>query len=381
MRILQFYRTSFPDSMGGIEQAINQIARGAARLGVDTDVLSLTKERNPPSFEIDGYRAHRCRLDWQIASTGFSLSVFKRFAQLAKQADVIHYHFPWPFMDVVHFATRVNKPTLVTYQSDIIRQKTLLKLYWPLQHRFLASVDRIVATSPNYLASSEVLKNFSAKVSVIPLGLDKASYPQPSTERLQFWRERMGPKFFLFVGVLRYYKGLDILMAALQGVDYPVAIAGSGPLEQELKAQVVQLGLHNIHFLGQLADEDKVALLMLCYGMVFPSHLRSEAFGVSLLEAAMYGKPMISCEIGTGTTYINIAGETGLVVPPSDPAALRQALRYLWEQPAMAAEMGRRAEARYWQHFTAERMAGSYVDLYRELIANRHDSGKGERPG
>ena len=367
--------------MGGTEQVINQIARGASKLGVHTDVLSLSPDRNARTLEIDGYLAHRSHLDLQIASTGFSLSVFSRFAQLAKQADLIHYHFPWPFMDVVHFATRLNKPTLVSYHSDIIRQKSLLKLYRPLQHRFLASVDRIVAASPNYLASSEVLKNFSAKVSVIPYGLDKTSYPQPSAERLQFWRERMGPKFFLFVGVLRYYKGLDVLMSASQGIDYPIVIVGSGPLEQELKTQVARLGLHNIHFLGQLTDADKVALLMLCYGMVFPSHLRSEAFGVSLLEAAMYGKPMISCEIGTGTTFINIDSETGLVVPPSDPAALRQALRYMWEQPELAAEMGRRAEARYWQHFTAERMVRSYVDLYQELIANRHDSGKGERPG
>jgi rhamnosyl/mannosyltransferase len=107
---------------------------------------------------------------------------------------------------------------------------------------------------------------------------------------------------------------------------------------------------------------------MLCYSMVFPSHLRSEAFGISLLEGAMYGKPMISSEIGTGTTFINIADETGLVVPPSDPVALRQAMRFLWEQPEVAAEMGRRAEERYWQHFTADRMVKSYVELYQAVV-------------
>lgn len=82
----------------------------------------------------------------------------------------------------------------------------------------------------------------------------------------------------------------------------------------------------------------------------------------------MYGKPMISSEIGTGTTFINIANETGLVVPPSDPAALRQAMQYLWEHPDQAAEMGRRAEERYWEHFTADQMVKSYVDLYRSLV-------------
>ena len=367
MRILQFYKTSFPDTMGGVEQVINQIARGAVRLGVKTDVLSLSPDRVARTVEIDGYLAHRARLHLQIASTGFSASVFLRFSQLAKKADVIHYHFPWPFMDLVHFATRVKKPTLVTYHSDIIRQKHLLKLYRPLKHKFLASMDRIVATSPNYLATSEVLEKFSDKVTVIPIGLDKATYPQPAVERLQFWSDKFGSRFFLFVGLLRYYKGLHILLEAVQGMDYPVVIVGAGPIEKELKVQAAQLGLRNIHFLGCLSDEDKVALLTLCYSVVFPSHLRSEAFGISLLEGAMYGKPMISSEIGTGTTFINIADQTGLVVPPSDPVALRQAMRYLWENPEHAAEMGRRAEKRYWKQFTADQMVEEYVKLYRDL--------------
>ena len=356
--------------MGGIEQVINQIARGCVNLGIQVDVLSLTTNKDIKTIEIDGYLAHRARLDFQIASTGFSISAFWRFYQLAKQADIIHYHFPWPFMDVVHFATRVCKPTIVTYHSDIIRQQGLLKLYRPLKHKFMASVSRIVGTSPNYMASSDVLKAYADKVTQITYGLDKATYPKPDDERLARWRERFGQTFFLFVGVLRYYKGLHILLEAAQGTDYPIVIVGAGPIESELKAQAAQLGLSNIHFLGFQSDEDKVALLILSYAVVFPSHLRSEAFGISLLEGAMYGKPLISSEIGTGTTYINIADETGLVVPPSDPLALRQAMIYLWEHPEQAEEMGQRAELRYKNLFTAERMVKSYVDLYRELQDN-----------
>jgi glycosyltransferase involved in cell wall biosynthesis len=373
MRVLQFYRTSFPNTMGGVEQVIHQIARGANQHGVKTDVLSLTSDRVLHPIEMDGYLAHRVKLNLQISSTGFSVAAFPRFAQLAKGADVIHYHFPWPFMDVVHFATRIRKPTLVTYHSDIIRQTHLLTLYRPLKQRFLASMDRIVATSPNYLASSDILTKFSNKVSVIPIGLDKDSYPQPTADRMEFWRARLGPKFFLFIGVIRYYKGLHVLLSAAQGTDYPVVIVGTGPVEEDLKKRAVQLGLANIRLLGQLSDEDKVALLSLCHALVFPSHMRSEAFGISLLEGAMHGKPMICCDIGTGTTFINIAQETGLVVPPSDPVALRQAMRYLWEHPDAAADMGRRAEARYWKHFTAKQMVKSYVDLYAELVSHHHD--------
>lgn len=354
--------------MGGIEQVISQIARGANRFGVKTDVLSLTPDCVPPTIELDGYHVHRARLSIQAFSTGFSISAFLRFTQLAKQADIIHYHFPWPFMDVVHFAARIKRPAVVTYHSDIVRQKKLLKIYGPLQYMFLGSMDRIVTTSPNYLATSNVLARFHEKTTVIPIGLEKATYPSPPQERLQFWREKLGPKFFLFVGVIRYYKGLHVLMEAAQGVDYPIVIVGAGPLERELKHQAAQLGLRNIYFLGHLTDDDKVALFELCYGVIFPSHLRSEAFGISLLEGAMYGKPMISCEIGTGTTFINVADETGLVVPPNDPTALRQAMQYMWEHPVRAAEMGRRAEDRYWKFFTAEQMVGDYVKLYHELV-------------
>lgn len=371
MRILHFYKSYLPNSMGGVEQLINQIARGTAKLGMETEVLSLTSAPMPRTMEIDGHLAHHARMDFQIASTGFSISAFARFRELAQEADVIHYHFPWPFMDVVHFATRIRKATVVTYHSDIIRQKQLLKLYQPLQQRFLASVDHIVATSPNYLATSELLRRFAGKVSVIPIGLDKASYPRPDPERLTYWRGQLGDKFFLFVGVLRYYKGLHILMEAVQGTGFPVVIVGTGPIEKKLKAQAEGLGLKNVHFLGQLPDEDKVNLLSLCYGVVFPSHLRSEAFGISLLEGAMFGKPMISSEIGTGTTFINIDGETGLVIPPSDPVALRKAMRHLWNHPAEAAEMGKRAERRYWDNFTADKMVGDYMELYRELVRRR----------
>ncbi|CNK94661.1 WbcW protein [Yersinia enterocolitica] len=368
MRVLHFYKTAFPDTMGGVEQTIDQIARGANKLGVEIDVLSLTSRQVPRTIEIDGYLAHRAKLDLQIASTGFSISAFLRFSQLAKKADIIHYHFPWPFMDVVHFATRVKKPTVVTYHSDIIRQKNLLKIYQPLQWKFLGDMDRIVATSPNYLATSSILAKYSHKVNVIPIGLDKSTYPVPSQEKLDYWHKMVGSKFFLFIGVIRYYKGLHILMEAAQGTDYPIVIVGAGPIEMELKAQANRLKLRNIYFLGQLPDEDKVSLLTLCYAILFPSHLRSEAFGISLLEGAMYGKPMISSEIGTGTTFINIANQTGLVVPPSDPLAMRQAMSYLWQHPEQSAEMGRRAEERYREYFTADRMVQSYIDLYSDLI-------------
>ena len=371
MRVLHFYKTYYPDSVGGVEQVIRQMCVGTGRLGVRNEVLSLSRDKDLAPFAYEGHTVRRVPLDFEIASTGFSFAAFGELARRAAEADVVHYHFPWPFMDLAHFVARVRKPTLVTYHSDIVRQKQLLRVYQPLKHRFLQSVDTIVATSPNYLASSAVLDRYREKTRTITYGLDKSIYPQPEPGRLARWRAEVGDKFFLFVGVLRYYKGLHILLDAVANSDYPVVIVGAGPIELELKAHAERLGLQHVKFVGALDDADKVALLTLCYAVAFPSHLRSEAFGISLLEGAMYGKPMISSEIGTGTTYINIHQDTGLVVPPSDPAAFGDAMRLLWENPEMAAAMGRRAEERYWELFTAEQMASSYTALYHELVA-RH---------
>ncbi|MCE3602010.1 glycosyltransferase family 4 protein [Massilia sp. P8910] len=370
MRVLHFYKTYFPESVGGVEQVIRQMCVGTGRLGVRNEVLTLTRQKEKRDVDFEGHKVRLLPLDFEISSTGFSLAAFGELARMAEEADVVHYHFPWPFMDLAHFISRIKKPSLVTYHSDIVRQKQLLRLYQPLKHRFLQSVDTIVATSPNYMASSAVLDRYRDKTRVITYGLDKTIYPEPDQARMDKWRARIGERFFLFVGVLRYYKGLHILLDAVANTDYPVVIVGAGPIETELKAHAERLGLTHVLFVGALDEADKVALLTLCYALVFPSHLRSEAFGISLLEGAMYGKPMISSEIGTGTTYINIDAETGLVVPPSDPQAFGDAMRTLWDNPELAQAMGKRAEARYWELFTAEQMAKSYTALYHELVAN-----------
>ncbi|WP_280076939.1 glycosyltransferase family 4 protein [Pseudomonas fulva] len=368
IKVLHFFKTYYPDSMGGIEQVIFQIAEGTQAHGIEPEVLYLSSRGAARNEPVANHLTHRAKLDLHVASTGFSLSAFKDFAELARKADIVHFHFPWPYMDLVHFATRLNKPTVVSYHSDIVKQKWLLKLYQPLMNRFFSSVDRIVASSPNYAAHSPVLTQFKDKVSIIPYGLDRSTYPKASAEKLAYWRQRLGERFFLFVGALRYYKGLDYLLEAARISGLPVVIMGGGFLEQQLRQQASDAGLSQVQFLGGLPDEDKVALLKLCYAFTFPSHLRSESFGISLLEAAMYGKPLISCEMGSGTTFINLADQTGLVVPPRDAPALAQAMQQLWDDPAQAQAMGAAAQQRFENVFTASAMANAYAELYRSLL-------------
>jgi glycosyltransferase involved in cell wall biosynthesis len=371
MRILHVYKTAMPDSTGGIERVIHEIAKGCTRHGISSEVLFTSRSEELGSSNYTGYSINKSKRVFEIASCPFSISIFSRFQSLAKVADVIHYHFPWPAMDFLHFSRRSNPSTVLTYHSDIIRQKYLRHLYSPFMHRMMSSVDAIVATSENYLESSEVLKSYRSKVEVIPLGLCKSEYPISDQHKVSEYKKRFGDRFFLFIGVLRYYKGLHILLEAARNTGFPVVIVGAGPIELELKEHARILGLTNVHFLGFLPQDEKIALLQSCYSVVFPSHLRSEAFGVTLVEGAMFGKPLISSEIGTGTSFVNLANVTGLIVAPSDPAALRQAMQYLWSHPDKAAKMGANAKSRYENHFTGEQMVSSYVDLYRSLIKER----------
>ncbi len=369
MKVLHVYKTYYPDSFGGVENAMLQIAEGSRKYGVDCKVLTLSKNPSPQKIKIKNHEVVRANSNIEIASTGISLEFFRLFSEMSAQADLVHYHFPWPMMDIAHLLQKDRKPSLVSYQLDITKQKTLLHLYKPLQHIFLSSVDRIVASSPNYLNTSKVLANYRDKVEIIPIGIDRENYPTPSVAKIAEWKAKLPEKFFLFVGVFRYYKGLHILLEAAKNLSCPIVLVGSGPEECNLKHFAEVNNLTNVFFMGSLPEEDKVALLQLCSGLIFPSHLRSESFGITLLEAAMFGKPLISCEIGTGTTYVNIREQTGLVAQPADAESLAHAINRLWTNSEEAERFGRNALTRFNELFVGQKMVSSFVSLYEQLAS------------
>ncbi len=371
MKVLHVFKTYYPDTFGGIEEVVYQLAKHSSQFGIHAEVFALSNRAPQTLPEIyDGHRVHRIKKDIEFASTTFSLAAFQYFRKLTKEFDLIHYHFPWPVMDLMHFYANHSKPSVVTYQSDIIKQKKLLHLYKPVQQRFLNSVDAIVATTPNYVASSPVLARFTDKLTIIPNGVEPAPSTDAVKERIKYWENELSGPFFLFVGALRYYKGLDTLLQAAAKAPYPIIIAGAGFEEARLREIVRVKGLTNVRFVGAISEEDKHALLSLSFGFVFPSCTRTEAYGIVLIEASMHGKAMITCEIGTGTSYINLNGETGIVVPPNNPDAFADAMKTLWENPELSRQYGSAAKQRYEQHFTAEKMMESYVDLYNKCLQN-----------
>lgn len=371
MKILHVYKTYYPDTFGGIEQVIAQLAGALSARGHQNRIFTVSRNPSPPVITRPEAQVHRSRTTVEVASNPVSWQALTDFREQVAWADMVHYQLPWPFGDLLHLWRARGKPSIVTYQSDVVRQKWLRLAYSPLMNRFLGSVDMVVATSPNYRASSPVLRRLRTPLRVIPNGLDEGTYPPVQPERLERWRQRVGEGFVLFIGVLRYYKGLHTLIEACEGLDGKVVIAGDGPEAGHLRRQVATHRVPNVQLVGTVSDEDKVCLLHLARAFVLPSHLRSEAFGMSLLEAAMFGKPMVSCEIGTGMSYINENGVTGWTVPPEDPAALRAAMLRLLREPEQALAMGQAARLRFDRLFTARQMASAYESAYLEVLAAR----------
>lgn len=368
LRVLHVYRTYFPETQGGVQEAIRQIALATRPFGIETGIFTLAHDPVPATLNAEEGEITRARALFEIASCDFaSPAGIRRCRAAAQHADIVQVHYPWPFADMMLPFIRPGKqPLVVTYHSDIVRQGLLDTLYSPLRSYLLGSAARIIATSPPYAQTSPVLARYRDKTVCIPLAL--ADCPPAENALKARWQQELGDDFFLFVGVPRYYKGLHFLVDALPETTANIVVVGDGDGRSELEARARALGAGNIRFLGRLPDTDKQALFELCRGVVFPSHLRSEAFGVTLLEGARAGKPLISCEIGTGTSWVNQNEETGLVVPPADPSALAAALNRLHGDPALCARLGRNAHARWQQEFQPEAIGAAYARLYRELL-------------
>jgi glycosyltransferase involved in cell wall biosynthesis len=170
------------------------------------------------------------------------------------------------------------------------------------------------------------------------------------------------------VGRFRYYKGLHLLVSAMENVNAKLLLIGTGPEEKRLRKMIQEKHLTTkIEILGELPDTDVDAFYKACDIFLLPSHLRSEAFGIVQIEAMCCRKPVISTELGTGTSYANIDQKTGITVPPNDAAALSKAINHLLENPDERTKMGACGAERVKQLFTAEKMVDQTLNVYRDL--------------
>lgn len=373
IKVLHIYRTYFPDSPGGVQEVIRQIALATKAHGIESRIFALSPHPSSTPISLAEGRITQSKSLMAPASCDIGgIESLRSFKKLVEWADVVHYQFPWPFADILHLLTDVKKPSLLTYQSDIVRQRMLAYLYTPLMKRMLTSMSSIIATSPNYAATSPILKKYASlsQLKIVPNGIadfcdNVVSGPINPTIQSLINQNR---SFVLSIGVMRYYKGFHTLIEAALNIDTPVVLAGSGQEEDALRNLAADIGADNMIFLGQISDDEKILLLRHCSVFVLPSHLRSEAFGMVLVEAAMFGKPLVCCEIGSGTSFINVDKETGYVVLPEDPLGLSKAINLLLKNKSLALEMGLAARLRYEKYFSSAVLGRAYSLLYRDAV-------------
>ncbi|MBI4673352.1 MAG: glycosyltransferase [Chloroflexi bacterium] len=364
MRILHIYKDYFP-VLGGIENHVRMLAEAQAARGHAVTVLVTSLNRHSHVENVNGVRVFFASRLLNLSSAPFSFELFRRVAEI--ETDVTHLHAPYPVGEVAQLLFGRTRATVLTYHSDIVRQKVMGKLYTPLLHRVLARVDAIIATSPNYIETSRVLARWKNKCVVVPLGIPPTLHltPNPSPKGRG--------ENLLFVGRLRYYKGVNYLLEALTMLpSAQLTIVGTGPMEREWKALANSLGVASrVRWAGQVSDAELPAFYAACDIFVLPCSERSEAFGAVQLEAMGAGKAIVSCDVNTGVAWVNQNEVTGLVAPPKNPRALAEALARLRDDASLREQMGRAGRERFQREFTLDVMVGRVMRVYENLVIHR----------
>jgi len=366
MKILHIYKDYYP-VLGGIENHIKLLAEGQARRGHEVTVLVTNTGRDTVVEERNGLRLIKAGRLASIASTPLSLSF--PWYLMRMRPDIAHLHFPYPPGEVSNWLLGNARRTVIRYHSDVIRQQGWLRLYRPIMWRVLRAADRLIASSPNYVRTSPYLSRLSDKCTVIPLGIDVERFRHADEELVTDIRRRYGTPLIFFVGRLRYYKGLQYLIRAMAQIPARLLIGGIGPMQHEWEAEVQKLGLgEKIVFMGEVPDAHLPALYHAADVFVLPASHRSEAYGLVQIEAMASGTPVVCTELGTGTSWVNRDGETGLVVPSCDPDALASAIARLLDDEELRCAMGARAAVRAGEEFSAAVMIDRVLALYAELL-------------
>jgi len=370
IRVLHIYKDYYPPVCGGIEMYMASLC-SALRNHADVEVLVCGRRFSTRHRVVDGVPVTEAGELGRLLSSPISPAF--PFCLRKARFDILHFHVPNPWAVASYWAARPQGKVVVQYHSDIVRQARMLRLYDPLLRWFLRRAGVVAATSPQYVQSSPYLSAVEEKCRVVPLGTDLAalSFSDERRTAAAALSARYGGRFILFVGVLRYYKGLPYLLEAMRRVECRLVIVGGGPEENSLKSMARESGLADkVTFTGTVSEEEKIVHLHACDLFVLPSSERSEAYGLSMVEALACGKPAVSTRLGTGVEFVNVDGETGINVEPRDPQALADAINRLLGDDTLRERLGVRARARALETFNMADNVRSFLEIYRELMEN-----------
>ncbi|MFZ6849898.1 glycosyltransferase [Undibacterium sp. RuRC25W] len=370
--IVHFGKYYFPDS-GGIESVTASLAKGAVEAGHDVTVVCFSKKEMLKRNEIlDGVHVVRngCFIDASSQPVGFKYIL--NCINISQRADIVHLHTPNMLAALCGVFLPKKVKLLVHWHSDVVGKGLLGWLLAPLERILLKRADCIVVTSPVYANSSIVLRPFSSKIKVIPIGVPDALRMDANVDVGNDLINKLnGKRVVLSVGRLVPYKGFDILIEAAKifPEDVMVVIVGGGAQERELKKKIYSANLENSVLLaGRVEDQTLSRLFQVADLFCLPSIERSEAFGVVLLEAMSYGLPIVATNIvGSGVPWVNLHNTSGLNVTVGDAKELASACMQILSDTDTSTKFSVGARNRYLKEFTESLSVKRVLTIYEEL--------------
>lgn len=386
MRILHLGKF-YPPDIGGMETYLADLAAAQRDQGFQVAVLVHGRPRpDDPDWLLRVPVAFT--LIYAPFAPGFRRTL-RRMLQKFKP-DVLHLHLPnnaafW----ALTLQAALDVPWVIHWHADVLTnpKRRLLRLayrlYRPFEQALLKRAERIVVTSPDYLAASEPLSGWHEKCHVVPLGIaTHAQSPTQQTEPEKSVSLPWPPGHFrlLSIGRLTHYKGFDILIravAGLQGVH--LVIAGSGELQQTLSALIESLTfpgqLPRISLVGSVSEPTKRHLLQQCDAFCLASCERTEAFGIAVIEAMYHARPCLVSDLpGSGLPWLVRTAGAGRTVSVGDVLAWQRAIVELQEHPnqAMAWGAGGRlaVETRFSIQHSSAQISAVYRLIYPEPAAD-----------
>jgi glycosyltransferase involved in cell wall biosynthesis len=382
MRVLQVYKTPFPAVRGGVDVVVSNLLRQPAS---DCECLLLrTAEwtlRGVQVEHIDGVKVIALHLpvppaawtawaSWWFLVTRAPLALWRLRSVLREHAiDVVHLH-TLQFYQLYFVLCRWfgGPPFVVTlHRAEVLgfhRRHVLMRACWRLVLKHAAAVT---AVSAWLTAEARRQLPFVPAIEVITNGIAAPDATLPKSDLLR-QSLRLPARYLCMVGVLEAYKGHDVALHALTGLDADcdLVVIGSGSLLAPYRALCERLGIAaRVHFVGQLAHEDTLALLRDSLALVMPS--RNEGLGLVVLEAGMLGVPVIASDIEPFREMLSHE-TTALLFATENADALTHAARRLLSDAPLRARLAQQFRARVGKNFTFASNARRYAQLYRRVL-------------
>lgn len=366
------------DDVGGIERHVRSLLRGLAATG-DVEPVNLVSNDSPRTdrHRDHGYLTVRTGCLGSISSLAISPTLPGLALRLHRehQFDIVHLHFPDPLGQFVASLLPGGLRRVISWHSEIVRQRWAMALYQPLLTSFVRRADAIVGATPFHFSGSTQLPagDEGPPRVVIPYGFESGEFQSSAASvarlrQLLAEKQAAGGRALFALGRHVYYKGFDVLLKAMAAIDAVLWLGGAGPLTDELEAIAEREGvLSRVRFVGRIPDAELVAYYEAADAFVLPSIEKAEAFGLVQLEAMYCRRPVVSCRLGTGVEWVNQHGVTGWVVPPRDAEALATAVNRLLADPSVRAAFGEAGRRRVERDFSKDHMVRRMLDLYREV--------------